>query len=385
MDRPEPQTEEEFEREFRRAGLPLLTEDYSASEDIFNRAVPLLGLVLVAELLGPLSEDFSTGENIVAVALGMAFLLGALGVINKLRGRAFLSLPRKVGRPELAAFVILPALLPGLISDHWGIAALTALFNLALLLVILGVVGFGLISIIRWAITRLLDELSRSLGLLVKAVPLLMIFSLILFLTPELWEVFSQLPDESLFLLIALFVLLGSGFLIARIPREVADLEKAAGSGGPPLRKRQRYNIGLVLFVSQSLQVLLVALAVAGFFVVFGMLTINADLIAGWTDDPAAILLEFPLAGRQAQLTSELLRVAAAMASFTGLYFAISMLTDDLYRKEFLSQITDEMKQTFVRRYEYLKLLGKAPGSSGQDQASASAETASFGSPPVDS
>ena len=385
MDRPEPQTEEEFEREFRRAGLPLLTEDYSASEDIFNRAVPLLGLVLVAELLGPLSEDFSTGENIVAVALGMAFLLGALGVINKLRGRPFLSLPRKVGRPELAAFVILPALLPGLISDHWGIAALTALFNLALLLVILGVVGFGLISIIRWAITRLLDELSRSLGLLVKAVPLLMIFSLILFLTPELWEVFSQLPDESLFLLIALFVLLGSGFLIARIPREVADLEKAAGSGGPPLRKRQRYNVGLVLFVSQSLQVLLVALAVAGFFVVFGMLTINADLIAGWTDDPAAILLEFPLAGRQAQLTSELLRVAAAMASFTGLYFAISMLTDDLYRKEFLSQITDEMKQTFVRRYEYLKLLGKAPGSSGQDQASASAETASFGSPPVDS
>ncbi|MDQ5895177.1 MAG: hypothetical protein QG596_1438 [Actinomycetota bacterium] len=360
MDRPEPQTEDEFEREFRRAGLPLLTEDYSASEDIFNRAVPLLGLVLVAELLGPLSDDFSTGENLAAVALGLAFLLGALGVINKLRGRLFFSLPRKVGRPELAAFVLLPALLPGLISDHWGIAALTALFNLALLFVILGVVGFGLISIIRWAITRLLDELSRSLGLLVQAVPLLMIFSLILFLTPELWEVFSKLPDASLFLLIGLFVLLGSGFLIARIPREVEELEKAAGAGGPPLRKRQRYNVGLVLFVSQSLQVLLVALAVAGFFVAFGMLTINADLIAGWTKDPAVVLVEFPLAGRQAQLTSELLRVAAAMASFTGLYFAISMLTDDLYRKEFLSQITDEMKQTFVRRAEYLKLLGKS-------------------------
>ena len=73
----------------------------------------------------------------------------------------------------------------------------------------------------------------------------------------------------------------------------------------------------------------------------------------------ASVLLEFRLADREAQLTSELLRVAAAMASFTGLYFAISMLTDDLYRKEFLNQITDEMKETFIRRTEYLKLLGK--------------------------
>lgn len=78
------------------------------------------------------------------------------GTINRMRGRPFFSLPRKVGRPELAAFVIIPALLPGLISDHWGIAALTALGNLLLLLVILAVVGFGVISIVRWAMSRLL-------------------------------------------------------------------------------------------------------------------------------------------------------------------------------------------------------------------------------------
>ena len=369
MDRPEPRTEEEFERAFRRAGLPLLTEDYSASEDIFNRAVPLLGLVLVVELLGPLNKDFSTVENVIAVALGLGMLLTAVGVINKLRGRPFRSLPRKVGRPELVAFVLVPALLPGLISDHWGIAALTALFNLAVLVLTLGVVGFGVISIVRWALTRLLDELSRSLGLLVKAVPLLLIFSLILFLTPELWEVFSQLPDASLFLLIGLFISLGSSFLIARIPREVEALETSAGAGGPPLRPRQRFNVGLVLFVSQSLQVLLVALAVAFFFVVFGLLTIDSEMIEGWTSDPAEILFGFALAGREAELTKELLRVAAAMASFTGLYFAISMLTDALYRKELLEQITDEMKQTFVRRSKYLQVRAAERSSSTSQPA----------------
>ncbi|MCB0858317.1 MAG: hypothetical protein KDB57_09420 [Solirubrobacterales bacterium] len=359
MDRPAPVTEEEFKREFRRAGLPLLAEGYSASEDIFNRAAPLLGVVLVLEVLGPLNSKFSTLGNLAAVAAAVLLMVVALGVINRMRGRPFFSLPRKVGRPELAAFVIVPALLPGLISDHWGIAALTALGNLLLLLLILAVVGFGVISIIRWAMSRLLGELSRSLGLLVKAVPLLMIFSLILFLTPELWEVFSHLPDASLFLLIGLFILLGSAFLIARIPREVEDLEKGAGAGGPPLDRRQRVNVGLVLFISQSLQVLLVAFAVAIFFVIFGLLTIDGATVARWTSEPASVLLEFRLADREAQLTSELLRVAAAMASFTGLYFAISMLTDDLYRKEFLTQITDEMKETFIRRTEYLKLLGK--------------------------
>lgn len=356
-----PETEEDFEREFRRAGLPLLTEDYSASEDIFNRAVPLLGLVLVLEVLGPLNSNFSTLGNIAAVVVAMLLMLVALGVINKLRGRPFRSLPRRVGQPELAAFVLVPALLPGIISGHWGIAALTALFNFGLLMVILGVVGFGVISIIRWALSRLLGELSRSLGLLVKAVPLLMIFSLILFLTPELWQVFSQLPDASLLLLVGLFVMLGAGFLIARIPNEVTDLESQAGAGGPPLKPRQRFNVGLVLFVSQSLQVLLVALAVAVFFVVFGLLTIDGATVASWTTDPADVLFEFHLAGRDAEMTRELLRVAAAIASFTGLYFAISMLTDDLYRREFLSRIIEEMAQTFNRRAEYLRLR-KAAG-----------------------
>lgn len=345
-----------YEKEFRRAGLPLLIEDYSAAEDIFNRAVPLLGLVLCLEVLGPLNSEFSTLGNLAAVVAAFGLLLASLGIVNRLRGRPVLSMPRRVGRAELAAFVFVPALLPGLISDHWGIAALTALGNAFLLVLILGVVGFGLISILRWALTRVMDELSRSLGLLVKAVPLLMIFSLILFLTPELWQVFSSLPNASLAILVGLFVALGSGFLLARLPQEVAGLEAGAGGGGPPLRARQRVNVGLVLFVSQSLQVLMVALAVAVFFILFGLLAIDGGIIANWTGDPAEVLFEFQLGGRTAEMTTELLKVSGAIAAFTGLYFAISMLTDELYRREFLAQITDEMKETFVRRAEYLAL-----------------------------
>jgi hypothetical protein len=308
-----------YEAAFRRDGLPMLIEDYSPAYDIFTRAVPLLGLVLALELLGPVNSDFSLGWNVVSVLMALGLMVLAFGLVNRHRGRPFLSRPRKVGKVELVAFVIVPALLPGLISGHWGIAALTALFNLLLLGLILAVVGFGLISILRWAVGRLVSELSRSFGLLVKAVPLLMIFSLILFLTPELWEVFAQLDRVSLAILVGLFVLLGSAFLIARLPKEVQSLEHDAGGGGPPLKSRQRFNVGLVLFVSQSLQVLLVALAVAAFFVVFGLLTINAELIEGWIQGTPEVLFGFQLGGREAQVTVELLRVATAIASFTGL------------------------------------------------------------------
>ena len=345
------------EAEFRAAGLPLLIEGYSPAEDIFNRAVPLLGLVLCLEVLAPLNSSWSTLGNIGVVAAAMLILLAGLGCVNLMRKRSFFSLPRRISTPELAAFVIVPALLPGLISGHWGIAALTALFNLFLLALILGVVGFGLISIVTWVISRLLGELSRSLGLLVKAVPLLMIFSLLLFLTPELWQVFANLPDASLALLVLVFMLLGSAFLIARLPREVERLSHEAGGQDLKLKKRQSFNVGLVLFVSQSVQVLVVALAVAGFFVLFGLLTVNADIVSGWIQGDPNVLFSFRLAGREAQMTTELLKVAIALASFTGLYFAISMLTDDLYRREFLSRITDEMTVTFRTRADYLELL----------------------------
>jgi len=351
---------EAYERDFRKAGLPLFTEEYSASQDIFNRAVPLLGLVLLLEILGPLNRDWSAWQNAIAVIASLAVIVVAMGVTNRLRGRPFFSRMQRVGRAELAGFVIVPALLPGIISGHWGIALTTAIFNLVLLGLIFGVVGFGLFPIIRWAITRLLGELSRSLGLLVKAVPLLMIFSLLLFLTPELWQVFAELDNLSLGILIGLFVLLGGSFLIARIPNEVEGLEKGAGGEGPPLSGAQRVNVGLVLFVSQSLQVLLVALAVAAFFVVFGLLTVNAELVEDWIKGTPDVLFGFHLGDREAQVTTELLRVAGALAAFTGLYFAISMLTDDLYRREFMSQITDEMKATFKKRADYLALRGTA-------------------------
>jgi hypothetical protein len=58
--------------------------------------------------------------------------------------------------------------------------------------------------------------------------------------------------------------------------------------------------------------------------------------------------------GGQQVISEELLRVSAAIAAFSGLYYAIAVLTDSTYREEFLNEVTDEMRATFVARAEYL-------------------------------
>ena len=344
-----------YERRFRRAGLPLFIEGYSASSDVFNRAVPLLGLVFIGQMLGAVKLDWPVAANIAAVGGALAILLLSIGLVNCARGRPFRSIPEDIGRLELAGFVLLPALLPLIFGGQWLSALVTAGGNLLLLALVYGVVGYGLLSIVRWVFARLLSQLASSLGLLTKAVPLLMLFSLLLFLTQEIWQVFSEVPRVTVGILAGLFLLLGTVFLMARLPREVRGLELEMGASGPPLDRRQRVNVGLVLFVSQAIQVLVVSIVVGLFFIALGLLIVDADVLRNWIGSGGNVLVTLPAPGQRAILTEELLRVSGAIASFTGLYFAISMLTDDLYRREFLEELTGEMRESFRARAKYLK------------------------------
>ena len=345
----------DYERRFRRAGLPLFIQDYSATRDIFNRAAPLLALVFIGEMLGAIDLDWSLLQNVAAALGGLAILVGAFAVVNRLRGRPLFAVPETVGVPELVAFVVIPAILPVIFGSQVTSAVVTALVNALLLLLIYAVVGLGLLAMLRWAGERLLGQLAASLMLLTRAIPLLLVFSLVLFLNTEAWQAFSSMPSAFLALVAALFLGLGSVFLIVRLPREVGEIERSVGTG-PPLARRELINVGLVMFVSQALQVLVVCLAVGGFFIAFGALTVGPQVRESWLGDNGNVLFTVALLGERAQITEELLRVSGGIAAFSGLYYAIAVLTDSTYREEFLDEITGEMKETFRARAEYLRV-----------------------------
>ncbi len=99
----------EYERGFRRAGLPLFIADRSAATDIFNRAVPLIGFVFLVEVLGALNLEWSPLANVAAVTAALAIFLIGIMLLNRARGRPARAIPQDVGKTELALFVIVPA------------------------------------------------------------------------------------------------------------------------------------------------------------------------------------------------------------------------------------------------------------------------------------
>ena len=347
-----------YERRFRRAGLPLFIEDFRASTNVFNRAAPLLALVFIAQMLSAANFDWSPWANLAAILGGLAILRArrrdrqpharAPVLLDPPHASARSSSPCSSSCPRAAAADLRRA--------GRGAPRCVVLGNLIFLGLIYAVLGLGLFAILRWVLARLLSQLAGSLELIASAVPLLAIFALLSFTTQEMWEIFSSLTAAIFWTVIGLFVLLGTAFLVVRLPKEARALEREAKADDVPLRRRQRLNVGLVMFVSQAVQVLIVSLVIAAFFALFGTLAIDESVRESWIGSGGDVWLSFELFGTQLEVTRELLRVSIALGAFSGFYFAIAMLTDSTYREEFLEELSSEMRASFEARAEYLRL-----------------------------
>jgi hypothetical protein len=347
-----------YEQRFRRAGLPLFIEDFSPTHDIFSRATPVLALVFIAEMIGATRLSWHWWQNLLAALGGLAVLIAGFGLLNLFRGRRFWSFPTRFGTPELAVFVLLPALLPLAtevqLRQFFGVAV----GNLLLVGMVYLVVGYGLIGTTVWGVRRLGTELANSVASLVRALPLLLVFSLVLFVNTEMWQVFAGMPVAFIVVLVIAFSLLSDLFLVLRLPKELDAIERDAGSG-PPLRRIQRLNLSVSLVIRQWLQGVVVSAGVGLFFVGFGMLAISRHIYENWGIDTGDWSHEFALFGYKLLISAALVKVAVGIATFTGLYYSISLMTDATYRAEWLDNITDELRELFTARTEYLELRAR--------------------------
>jgi hypothetical protein len=349
-----------YERRFRRAGLPMLVEDRSAREDVWTRASPVLGLVLIVEALLAVNLEWPAWANAVVVAGAVATLVVAVAVVNAIRGRPAFALPEDVGAVELAMFVAIGGLLQligGQTTSAWVVCAM----NVGLLLALYVWFAYGLASILRFTARRIGEQLAAAVDLLARAIPLLLLFSVVLFVNTEMWQVFAGMNDATVAATAALLVVVGSVFLVVRLPREVERIERDVAAK-PPLRRRQRINVGLVLFVTQALQIVLVVVAVGAFFMAFGALVIPADVIESWTGTRGQRILSLNLGDIDVRVTVELLRVSAGIGALSGLYYSVAVLTDSTYREEFLEELTDDLRAVFADRARYLELRRQAVG-----------------------
>jgi hypothetical protein len=316
--------------------------------------------VLIAEVLLAGNLDWPAWANALVLAGAVAALAAAVAVVNALRRRPPFALPEDVGAVELAAFVAIGGLLQligGQTTSAWVVGAA----NAGLLLALYVWFAYGVPSILRFTGRRIGEQLVAALDLLARAIPLLLLFSVVLFVNTEMWQVFAGMNGATVAATAALLVAVGSVFLGVRLPREVRLIERDVAAE-PPLQPRQRINVGLVLFVTQALQIVLVAVAVGAFFMAFGALVIPADVIESWTGTEGRQLLHLDLGDIDVRVTAELLRVSAGIAALSGLYYSVAVLTDSTYREEFLDELTDDLRTVFADRARYLALRREAVG-----------------------
>ncbi len=365
---------------FRRQGVPHLIEDYSTRRDILTRTLPFLITVLALQILLNISLDWPWWANVLSVVGAVAAVTATWMGINALRRRKLLALPDEVGPVEMLVFLLTSPALTGFILGDWESAAFGLLGNALLLLGAYLTVGFGLLPILRWGARRLVRDAKDVLGLFARALPLLLIFVTFLFIAAEVWQMAGTIELERLIAVLGLFALVAAAFLISRLPHELNDLATferservielvqgtpAAGLGvspdslrmDAPLRPAQWTNVGLVVVVALALRVVFVGSLVGVFFLVFGGIAIDLSTVSSWTRSDPRVLLDFPWTGTG--LTGELLQVAAFMASFSGFYFTIRVLTDREYRHEFFEDVVGDVRQALAVRAVYLGALAQ--------------------------
>ena len=367
-------------------GVPHFIADYSAARDVLTRAVPLLTLVFVVEVLGAANFEWPWWGNVLAILGGLAILLAAWAGANALRRRPLLARPQHVGPFEVAVFVLGPALLPLAFGGQVVSAVVTAGVNLLFLLAIYLGTSYGVLPMLRWAFIRLGRQLGDILQLLVRALPLLLLFVTFLFLQNEVWQTTADLTGPWYAILLGFLALLGVLFLATRLPREVGRLSKFSSRDeiadlvhetpiepalegapadlheSPPLSRRQYGNVLLVALFSQGLQIVLVSLLIGLVMVAFGMITVSPALSSSWTEAPVHVVASLDLFGRQLVLTEQMLRVSGFLAAFSALYVTVSAVTDEAYRAEFYDELAEELRQAFAVRAVYLTTVAGPTG-----------------------
>ncbi len=283
--------------------------------------------------------------------------------------------------PLMLLVLLVAAALGGLLG--WFSDQVSAAPALWLTLAVLGGVVYAMTAlrarpILSWALGRTFSSLRLLLSTASRALPLLLVFVTFLFINAEAWEMTSRLPFGRLWLAVLLLLGLGMVFLLVRLPEEVDQADDAVDDAllsracrGTPLEQPcaelvadpdadptsyaqvtgyERWNLIAALLVIQTAQVLVLVVAVFVFFLLFGSLIMPETVQASWTGKDIS---SFPYLD---SVSTQLVKVSLFLASFSGLYFTVSAVTDETYRNQFFAGVTDELERAVGVRAVYLAL-----------------------------
>ncbi|NCG38108.1 MAG: hypothetical protein GWP48_11390 [Actinobacteria bacterium] len=375
------------ERWFVRRGLPHLIDDYSATEDVLTRTAPFLTIVVFAELFLAFGDRWNGWSQLVAFIAGVGAMVAALALVNRFRGRRPLQLPNSVGLVELILYLGLP-LVPTAIGSESAVGdnLVTILVsNLVILGLAYVVTSWGLFPMMRWSLGQVTRQIGDVATLAMKSLPILLVFSAFIFLNAEMWQVANDFTLAYFGLVSVLITGIGAAFVVFSVRRITVDLARfddwadvrgrcvdtpveglvpgddEKPPGAPALGHRAEFNVGMLLFVAQAIQIALVAVVITAFYIVFGLLTVREGTLVQWTTATeltrsADWALYWNVLGGELVFTRQLILVSAFIGMMSGLQFAVQVVTDEAYRAEFAEDMTAEVREALAVRTVYLTL-----------------------------
>ena len=328
--------------------------------------------------------------RLAAIAAGLAALVAYVYGYRILTGRDMWRPRDSLRWYDVVLTGIVPAAAAGFRFGSPIAAAQGFLLHLQGVAVIYAVVGFGLIWILIWSVGWLASQMPAVVALAARTLPLVLILVIFLLFTNELWHAARRATPFEIGAVIVLAVLIALGLLGTRVredvrtlaasdPREpdLGDTPAASLTGTatiaerqPPLSRLQRWNIGLVLLVSQSLQALLVAALVVLFLLAVGLLLAPAEIQEAWSAGPITVVLTFVAFNETRTLSYELLAVSTILGTFAGVYFAGFALDDDRYRMGAVGRTLADLRLALAVRATYLAALAERDASTSERSAS---------------
>ena len=375
-----PNVRADIESWFVRRGVPQLIADYATERSMDARGRPfvVIWLVVGSFLWWGTRPDAPLWMNLLGGLFVLAFMAIGVAVIRKLRGQVMWWVDRRLDALETFSLGLLVAVPSGLIEGSWSTGirhGLNALFGMG---VIYLVVGLGIGEIAWWSLKRLRQELSRITGLLARTLPVLLILVLFLLFASELWEAAHLLTNVELMAVVALLALVAATLVLTTFRAElrtfsstpVDQLRSLAASTPaaelvetvdvrevPELRTLQRLNLSVLVLLGQLIQSAFVALVIAGFLIVFGVLALPGSLQEGWIGQDVTGLATFDFLGETRLLSQELVTTSVLLGSVVGLYFTGLAVTDSGYRTAHFDRLVDEVRHLLTAHAFYVAAL----------------------------
>lgn len=318
------------ERYFRHAGLVAFCRRRH------RWSTPLqVALVVLATLVEGLVL-FDEPEAGVGVAVAV---LAVVAAVQQLERHA----QRRMFRPltETAFVSAMPLALT--LTGDMAQARDLAVVHAALLAAYLAEERGGASHLVRWSVRFAWSKLRRSWRSLWRAVPVLAVVLLSMFLAGETWQIAQAISWYNLAVIVVLCTLVGAS-TAAGVRTPVSGLKLA-----------ERWNVALLSAFSTGAVAVASAVVFAVFLAVVGALLLDATLLTAWIGTPVAhfkvdLLVTFTL-------SEPLVKVACLVASIAILVFSTALGTDEAYRKIAAEALDDEIATAISRRSGYLTAL----------------------------